>query len=384
MKKKIGILGSTGSIGSNLLRIIDKKNTKVVFLLARKNYKKIFSQAEKFNVKNIIITDNKSFENAIKNNKNKSFNIFNSNYDLEKIIKKKLDYVMSSITGIEGLKPTFDIIKYTKKIAIANKETLICAWPIIERELKKNKTQFVPVDSEHFSIWSEIKNINVDKIKKVYLTASGGPLLKFKKIPKHVSFKKILNHPTWKMGKKISVDSATMINKCFEVIEAKNIFKLDYKKIDILIHPESYVHAIIVYNNGISKVILHDTTMKIPIFNTIYTNNEIYTGRNILNLNKLNKLNLHNVMLNKYPVVSVLKKMPKHHSLFDTAVVSINDNIVKKYLEKKISFNEIAKYFLKLLSSNEYKKYKSIYPKNIDQVLSLNNHISLKISKLFN
>jgi 1-deoxy-D-xylulose-5-phosphate reductoisomerase len=205
MKKKIGILGSTGSIGSNLLRIIDKKNTEVVFLLASKNYKKILNQAKKFNVKNIIITDNKSFENAIKNNKNKSFNIFNSNYDLEKIIKKKLDYVMSSITGIEGLKPTFDIIKYTKKIAIANKETLICAWSIIEKELKKNKTQFVPVDSEHFSIWSEIKNINVDQIKRVYLTASGGPLLKFKNIPKHVSFKKILNHPTWKMGKKISI-----------------------------------------------------------------------------------------------------------------------------------------------------------------------------------
>ena len=126
---------------------------------------------------------------------------------------------MSSITGIDGLKPTFDIIKYTKKIAIANKESLICGWSLIEKELKKNKTLFIPVDSEHFSIWSEIKDVNINKIKKIYLTASGGPLLNAKKkLSRHVNLKTILNHPTWKMGKKISVDSATMMNKCFEVI----------------------------------------------------------------------------------------------------------------------------------------------------------------------
>ena len=277
MKKKIAILGSTGSIGKSLLDIIYPKEFEIIFLVAQKNYKLLFKQASKFNVKNLIITDHKSYIDAIKINNNKKIKIYNNFSDIKNIVKTKLDYVMSSISGIDGLIPTYDIIKFTKKIAIANKEAIICAWPLIIKELIKYKVEFVPVDSEHFSIWTEIKNVNKKNIKKIYLTASGGPLLGInQKTINKIDISKILKHPTWKMGKKISVDSATMMNKCFEVMEAKNIFDIDYNKIDILIHPNSYIHAIIVYKNGISKLILHETTMKIPIFNTIYSNNEIY------------------------------------------------------------------------------------------------------------
>ena len=129
---------------------------------------------------------------------------------------------MSSISGIEGLKPTIEIIKYTKNIAIANKEAIICGWSLIEKELKKNKTNFIPVDSEHFSIWYALKGIDEKIIERIYLTASGGPFLKYpKKKFNKIKMKQAVSHPNWKMGKKISVDSATMMNKVFEVIESK-------------------------------------------------------------------------------------------------------------------------------------------------------------------
>jgi 1-deoxy-D-xylulose-5-phosphate reductoisomerase len=380
MKKKIAILGSTGSIGKTLLDIINIKKFEIILLTANKNYKLLLHQAKIFNVKNIIIKDYLSFKKALIFNKDKNINIFNSYDFFNKIIRKKLDYVMSCIIGIDGLKPTFTIIKFTKKIAIANKESIICAWPIIKKELIKNKTEFVPVDSEHFSIWTEIKNINPKKIKKIYLTASGGPLLNHKiQTFRNIDISSITKHPTWKMGKKISVDSATLMNKCFEVIEAKHIFNLNYKQIDILIHPDSYVHAIVMYNNGFSKIIVHDTTMKIPIFNTIYSNNEVYTPMNLLSLKKLNKLNFQTVMINKFPLVKFLNSLSEKHSMFETILVSVNDTIVNLFLEKKIKFNKISKLISRYIYSKKFTKYKSIKPKNIDEIITLNREVRLKI-----
>ena len=382
MKKKIAILGSTGSIGRSTLHLINNKDFEIIFLTADKNYKRLIKQAKKYNVKNLIITNNKSYLKALLINKNKNIRIYNSFNCFSKIIKKKLDYVMASISGINGLKPTYEIIKFTKKIAIANKESLICAWPILLKELNKYKTKFIPVDSEHFSIWSEIKDIDPKRINKIYLTASGGPLLRYKKKSfKDINLKTILKHPNWSMGKKISVDSATMMNKCFEIIEAKNIFNLSYKKIEFIIHPSSYIHAIVVYNNGISKIIAHDTTMKIPIFNTIYDNNKIYSKIKKMNFNKLNNLNFEYVKTSKFPIISFLRKMPNKHSLFETLIISINDTIVKNFLLKKIQFNDISKLFLKLISRKEFVKYKKVYPSNIDQIIMLNHKISQQVSK---
>jgi len=382
MKKKIGIIGSTGSIGKSLIKIIKPKYTDIIFLSANKNYKKLFTQAKNFKVKNLIITDYSSYKNAIKLN-NKRFKIFNNFNELNKFIPNKLDYVMSSITGIDGLLPTLKIIKFTKTIAIANKETIICAWPIIKNELKRNSTKFIPVDSEHFSLWTEIKNFNLDLIRKIYLTASGGPLLKhntknFNKIDQSY----ILKHPKWKMGKKISVDSATMMNKLFEVMEAKNIFDLRYDQIDILIHPESYIHALVEYKNGIFKAVFHDTTMKIPIFNTLYSNNEFNYPKTNINLKKLNNLELQKVMLSKYRIIKYLKKLPNKHSLFDTVIIAINDTLVNKYLEKKITFNDISYLFLKFIDDKKYKIYKKMHPKNIHEIISLNRKIKKNLSVL--
>ena len=181
--KKIIILGSTGSIGKQTLEIIknNKKNFKVVLLSTDKNIKLISKQAKIFNVNNIIVTNRKKYEILKRRLKNKK--IFQNFEDIDNKIKGKVDYTMSAISGIEGLRPTVSVIKKTKRIAIANKESIICGWEIIQRELKKNKTEFIPVDSEHFSIWSVIKDYSKSDIEKIFLTASGGPFLK-KKIKK--------------------------------------------------------------------------------------------------------------------------------------------------------------------------------------------------------
>ncbi len=383
MKKKVVILGSTGSIGKSLLKIIsrDKKNFKILLLTANKNYKLVLKQAEIYNVKNVIINDKKYFEKARLINKNKKLKIVNNFENLKQIFSKKADYTMSAIVGIDGLSPILKIIKFTKKIAIANKEPIICAWNLIQKELKKNKTEFVPVDSEHFSVWYALKGKNTHSIEKVFLTASGGSLFKISlKKYKSLKLNEILNHPNWKMGQKITIDSSTMMNKVFEIIEAKKLFNLDYKKLSILIHPKSYLHAIVKFNDGLTKLIAHDTTMEIPIFNTLYDNNlkSIKTKR--LNLETLNDLKLSTINTKKFPLTKILKKLPNENSLFETVLVSANDELVKLFLNKEISYTDISKTMIKLISFKELQKYKKIQPKNINDIIKLNEYVRFKIN----
>ena len=330
--KKIIILGSTGSIGKQTLDILkkDKKNFKVLLLSTDKNIDLLLKQIKIFKVKNVIVTNKK--KNEILKKKSKSINVYSDFKDLDKKIKGKADYAMSAISGLEGLNPTLKIIKKTKRIAIANKESIICGWELIQKEIKKYRTEFIPVDSEHFSIWSVIKDYDRSSIEKIILTASGGPFLN-KKVKKNIKIKDATNHPNWQMGKKISVDSATLMNKIFEIIEAKKIFNIELKKFDILIHPKSYIHAIVKLKNGLIKIIAHDTDMRIPIFNSIYigsTNIKFIKSKKI-DLNILNSLNLQNVNKNKFPVIKILDKLPEKNSLFETVLVSINDELVSLF-----------------------------------------------------
>ena len=379
MKKKIVILGSTSSIGKSLLNIIkkNKKNFKIELLTANTNYKDLISQAKRFKVKNIVITDPNSFKKTKIIFKNKKMNIFQNFENLKKILPKKVDYVMSAISGIGGLLPTYKIIKHTKLIAIANKESIICGWNLLNKELKRCNTKFIPVDSEHFSIWFALqKKYNTNEIKNIYITASGGP---FKNRPlnsfKNITVKEALNHPNWKMGNKITIDSATMVNKIFELIEAKNIFNISYKKLSILIHPASYVHAIIKYQNGLSKIILHDTDMKIPIFNSLnYPVIKEYKSK-VIDIEKLNKLELSEVSLKRFPSVKILKYLPQKFSLFETVLVSANDELVNLFLKKQIKFVDISKKLLIILRSQKFKKFKGIQPKKIDDIIKLNGYV---------
>ena len=382
MRKKIAILGSTGSIGKILLDIIskDKKKFEIILLTANKNYKELQRQAKKFHVKNVIISDQNSYKSFHKINKNKKLKVFSNFENLDKIFKKKIDYVMSSIVGLDGLYPTFKIIKFTKKIAIANKESLICGWNLINNEMKKNKTKFIPVDSEHFSIWFGLNDYK--NIEKIILTASGGPFINLAQSKfKNINISQALKHPNWKMGKKITIDSATMMNKIYEVIEAKNIFNLNYKQISILTHPSSYVHGIIKFKNGLIKLIAHDTNMRIPIFNTIQSelHKTSIKSKNI-DIIKMNSLNFKFVDKKKFPIIKILNLLPEKNSLFETILVSANDELVKLFLNQKIKFIDISRILLKLVKYKNFTKFKRIKPKNIKEILQLNNYVRLKIN----
>jgi len=387
----ISILGSTGSIGKSLINILKfkKKEIKINLLTCHQNYNELFRQAKIFNVKNLIITDSKIFSFIKSKKKYSKYNIQNNFDNLKKIFKKKNDYVMSSIFGLDGLLPTFNIIKHTKKIAIANKETIICAWNLIDIELKKNKTQFVPVDSEHFSAYFAINKNHISEIKNIILTASGGPFLnrpldKFNTI----DLQETLNHPNWSMGRKISVDSATMMNKVFEIIEAKKIFNLPYNKLSILIQPDSYIHALVNFNNGLTKVIIHKTDMKIPIINTIFSNDTLLQKKIIknydLDLKKINNPKFQVIDSFRYPLVNIIKLLPNKCSLFETIIVVSNDELVRLFLNHQISFKDIEILLLKIVKSKQFAKYKKKSVKKIDDILILNKYIKHYInSKLF-
>ena len=385
MKDSIIILGSTGSIGISTLKSISKsKKFKVVLLSSNKNASKLLNQSIKYNVKYAFIENKLIFNKFKKKFKEKKIDLFLGVKNIDKVLKKKISVCVNSISGIEGLEPTLKVIPLSRKILIANKETIICAWEIIKNKLKRHKTKFIPIDSEHFSIWKLINNENLDKIDKIVLTASGGPFLK-KKLKEIENIKPALalKHPNWKMGKKISIDSSTMMNKIFEVIEAKKIFNLNKNKLSIIIHPSSFVHSIIFYKGNIIKFLAHKTNMIIPISNALGIINKSDENLILNNLKDLNNLKFQIPKISQFPLLSILKMIPNKSSFFETILITINDNLVHKYLVNEINYKSIHLNLIKLIKSQFFLKYYKLKPKNIYDIKNMidvtNNYIEKKI-----
>ena len=381
MKMKIAILGSTGSIGTSTLDVIrkDKNFFEVVFLSANNNYKKLIQQAKEFNVKNILIKNQIFHERTERSLKNSKTKVYSGDISITNIISKKLDYTMAAIVGVAGLQPTIDAIKISKTVALANKESIICGWEILSKLIKKYKTKILPVDSEHFSIMELTKDISDEEVEEIIITASGGPFLN---IPQnklnYVKPTQAINHPNWKMGKKISIDSANLMNKVFEVIEACRIFKFNKKKYRIMIHPQSYVHSIIRFKNGLIKMILYNTDMKIPISNTLY-------GRknHVLNVKKidariLSKLSFQNVNTKRFPSIKLINKCLNLGFLAPTIVNASNEVLVSLFLTKKIGFLNIVKTINKIFRDKDFKKYARRKPASIKDIQITDNWARLK------
>ncbi len=385
MKKKIAIIGSTGSIGKSTIQVIkeNRNDFNILLLSTNNNVNKIYKQAVELNVKNVIINNRFKYLKIKNKFKKKKIKVYFDHANIKKIIKKKLDYCMCAISGLDGLSPTLEAIKCSKVVGIANKESIICGWNLIQKNLNKYKTRFVPIDSEHFSIWSLLKGSNKKNIEKIYITASGGPFLntKISKLKK-VTPRLAINHPNWNMGKKISIDSATLMNKVFEIIEAKKIFDINLKDFKILVHPNSYVHAIIKFKNGLTKLLIHDANMKIPIVNSIYNEKNFNSKSEKLNINFLNNLNFSDVNLKKFPSIKILKKIPKNNSLYETIIVSANDELVNLFLKRKIKFTDIVNKLSLFIKRKEFTKYKYKFPKNSEQIKSLSTNVRLKVNSL--
>jgi len=382
MKKSISILGSTGSIGLSTLKIVDKKKEfNIILLSANKNYPLICKQIKKYKPTYFVIS-NKNIFHKVKKRFIKNKTIIINDFKLIRL-KKKINVLVAAIPGIAGLEPTLNLINKTKKILIANKESIICGWDLIKNKAKKTKTKIVPIDSEHFSILQLLENQNLKDIRKIYITASGGPFLNYKlKQLKNVKPKDAINHPRWKMGKKISVDSSTLMNKILEIIEAEKLFNIPNNQLEILIHPESLVHAILKLKNGLTKFIYHETSMIIPLANAIFENN-----LNISNYfidkkdNELKNLTFKKVSPKTFPIIKIKSRVTEHPST-PIIINAANEILVDQFIKKKIPFLGIIQIILNILNNRNYNKYAIKKPKNINQVNLINNWAREKTLKI--
>ncbi|MFN3551287.1 MAG: 1-deoxy-D-xylulose-5-phosphate reductoisomerase [Endomicrobiia bacterium] len=357
--KKVLILGSTGSIGQNVLNVIkiNKDKFKVIGLTSKSNIELFKKQIEEFNVPYGCIASDKTKNINIKNTKI----LFSENGLLEIIDLAKPDILVNSLVGISGLKPLlYAIDKNIPLIALANKESIVVAGKLIQQKLKNKNTELIPIDSEHSAIYQCLKNENIKNIEKVIITASGGPL--FKNKIKNKTVEKIVSHPVWKMGKKISVDSATMVNKGFECIEAHYLFNIPYEKIDILIHPQAIIHSFIKFLDGNILACMFYPDMRIPISYALGCGKE-----RILNLAKkidlltLNKIKFYKPDYKKFPLLKLLLDCAKENKNSYLVVFNAaNEVLVEKFINKEINFDTIYKVIKNIICSHKPKQISSV------------------------
>ena len=286
---------------------------------------------------------------------------------------------MSAVVGLAGLQPTIDAIKISKTVAIANKESIVCGWNILSKFIKKYKTEVLPVDSEHFSIMELTKNISDTEVEEIIITASGGPFLNtpINKL-KYMKANQAIKHPNWKMGKKISIDSANLMNKVFELIEAYKFFKFDKRKYKIMIHPQSYVHSIIRLKNGLIKMILYDTDMKIPISNTLYGEKNSLFNKSKIETKILNKLSFKEVDKKKFPSIKLINKFLKSGYSTPIIVNASNEILVGLFLKGKIGFLDIVKTINRIFKDKDFKKYAKKKAKSVEDIKITDNWARLK------
>ena len=385
--KTIAVLGSTGSIGESTLAIIKKTNKfKVILIIANSNYLKILSQIKIFKPKVVVVNNLQVFLKIKKINKLKKTIILNNTNNINKYIKK-IDTTVSAIPGIAGLEPTLYFIKISQKVLLANKESIVCGWNLIKKNALKYKTKLVPIDSEHFSISELSKKHTNNEIDKIYITASGGPFLKLHKNKfKYIKPKDAIKHPKWKMGKKISVDSATLMNKVLELTEALKLFPFDANKYEIIIHPQSLIHAIVKFKNGTTYFLYHLPDMKIPISNALFDGKFNYV-KYFKNKKKNNfsdqTLEFFPVDKNKFPTLRLIPKMNTSESS-PIIINAANEIFVDEFLKNNIRFNDISDYLNLVLRHKNYiktSKMSSNSIKNIYKIDSLGREFARKIIK---
>ena len=361
--KKVGVLGSTGSIGLNTLKVLENlSDFKVKYLTANRNVDLLIEQALKFRPEIVCIGDKKLYK-KLKDNLNNEFEILCGRNDLIDISGiSTIDTCVNAIVGGPGMEPTIQALKSGVDVALSNKESMVMAGDIINNICKKTGAKIFPVDSEHSAIWQCLIGEKIENINRLILTGSGGPF-RNKSLSdfNSISVDQALNHPTWKMGKKISIDSATMMNKGFEVIEAFWLFKIDYDKIDIVIHPQSIIHSMVEFIDGSIKSQMGIPTMKIPIqFALTYPDRLNSDMKNINDFSKIPNLTFEIPDLKKYPSIALAYEALKKGGTSCASLNLSNDLTVDLFLKNKISFNEIYQLNNEVFKSHNWKKNPSV------------------------
>ncbi len=360
----VSILGSTGSIGRNTLEIIShfKGQFNVVGLTAGKNKDLLCEQIKKFKPDVVSLKEKKDADELKRINFKHEIEIKYGQEGAEKVAEyDKNDIIISAITGINGLRPTLAAVKSGKRIGLANKESMVAAGALINKEAAKSKAEVMPVDSEHSGVFQCLYKENPEEVKKVVLTASGGPFLHL--TPQELrnqSVESALNHPRWRMGKKITIDSATMMNKGLELIEAKWLFNLPPEKLGVLIHPQSIVHSLVEMRDGSVLAQLSLTDMKIPIQFALTYPHRKETMLPSLALHKVRSLDFYKVDLKKFPLIKLAMKALTKEQYFSIALNASNEVAVGAFLKKKIHFYDIWEIVIEVAEETKKMEVKTI------------------------
>ena len=354
--KKIGILGSTGSVGTQCLDLIrDYPNEfKVNFLVAHSNIEKIITQAKDFNPKYVCLFDETKYE-ELKNGL-PDVKVLIGNDEIHSLCKNQdLDIILNAVSGYKGLSLSYEILKSGIDLALSNKESIVQAGSILMNLAKENDANIFPVDSEHSAIWQCLIGEKNSQIKRIILTGSGGPfrtldLDEFQNITKDQA----LNHPNWDMGPKITIDSATMMNKGFEVIEAFWLFGVSYDNIDVVIHPQSIIHSMVEFQDGSIKAQMGVPDMKVPIQYSLTYPRHKKTNWERLDFFKIRELNFLEPDLEKFPCISLAYDALKKLGTSPAALNLANDYSVERFLRKEINFIDIYEINNAVLNSHNW------------------------------
>jgi len=369
MRKKIVILGSTGSIGQQTLEVIKKYSNEfeVVGLSGWENTKLLKEQISFYKPK-IAVVKNEYIARNLKKDLNKQNNIeilWGTNGLIEISILEEIDITVVAITGIASLIPTFEAVKRGKKIALASKEAMVVGGELLVREAKSKNAKIIPIDSEHSAILQCLKSEQKDCVEKIILTASGGALYNFTETAlKNVTVEDALNHPTWKMGKKVTIDSATLMNKGLEVIEAKWFFNIPANKIEIVIHPQSYIHSMVQFTDGTILAQISEHDMKIPIQYALFYPNRISNNFSRLELTKIGQLTFKRPNFNKFPCIKLAYQALENGGTMPAVLNGANEIAVNAFLNNQIGFLAIPQ-----IIQDTMKEHKTKYNPNINDIL---------------
>ena len=366
MKKNVIILGSTGSIGVNTLEVLSKHKElfEVFALVANSSVGSLLEQCKKFKPKYAYINkeeDAKFLTTSMKKFKIKTEILFGKD-TLNKLVSlEEVDTVVCAISGSAGLESSLNAVQSGKKILLANKESLVMCGSLFMDLAEEYNSIILPVDSEHNALHQCFASNSTKSIEKIILTASGGPFLESNiNELKNVTPEQALNHPTWSMGKKISIDSATMMNKGLEIIEAMYLFKLEISQIDTLIHPQSLIHSMVCYKDGSVIMQASKNDMKIPISYCLGWPKRISSGIEPIDLTKQSSLNFFEVSKDKFPCFYLAKQVGAEGESFPTAMNAANEIAVQAFLEEKIKFTDIFKIIFEVLEKHHKKKLSSV------------------------
>tara|TARA_Y100000816_G_scaffold38806_1_gene24466 strand:+ start:1682 stop:2818 length:1137 start_codon:yes stop_codon:yes gene_type:complete len=373
MKKNVFVMGSTGSIGVQSLDVISKSNShKVIGLSCYSNSELLLDQIKEHQPQIVAIDKIDSSHELFDYCHHNNIKVYNGENSSSKIPFQNIDLAINAIVGTSGLKPTVELIKNGIDIALSNKESLVLGGHFIMPLAKKNNVKIIPVDSEHSAIFQCLHGENHSDLKKIILTGSGGPFLE-KPLSEFdlISPAQALKHPNWNMGKKISIDSATMMNKALELVEALWLFDIDIEQIEITIHPQSIIHSMVEFIDGSYKAHLGTPDMKVPIQYAL-----TYPARKTLAIDSLDlsdlSLAFQSPDYKRYPILGLVHELIKLGGN-RVAVMSIaNDYIVQKFLDEKISFNQIF-----ILTKEVVSEFGSDDLPSLEDLLILDENIKL-------